>query len=98
MSRTMLWMGSVLIAAAMGWAAAMYVQAGAPLDGAEDAYLRFGNALRTPDALERTETLVKLTRAAHTGNASGRNSSVSRRSLSSRNRRSSNLDGLLGKA
>lgn len=62
MSRTMLWMGSVLIAAAIGWAAAMYVQAGAPLDGAEDAYLRFGNALRTPDALERTETLVRLTR------------------------------------
>jgi len=61
-SRTMLWMGSVLIAAAMGWAAAMYVQAGAPLEGDEDAYLRFGNALRTPDALERTETLVKLTK------------------------------------
>ena len=29
----MLWMGSVLIAAAMGWAAAMYVQAGARSTG-----------------------------------------------------------------
>ena len=62
MSRTALWIGSLLGAAALGWAAAMYVQAGAPLEGDGDAYVRFGNALRTPDALERTETLVKLTK------------------------------------
>lgn len=62
MSRTALWIGSLLGAAALGWAAAMYVQAGAPLAGDGDAYVRFGNALRTPDALERTETLVKLTK------------------------------------
>ncbi|MFK7896550.1 MAG: hypothetical protein AB8G23_11980 [Myxococcota bacterium] len=62
MSRTALWIGSVLGAAALGWAAAMYVQAGAPLGNEEDTYIRFGNALRTPEALERTETLVKLTK------------------------------------
>ena len=62
MSRTALWIGSVLGAAALGWAAAMYVQAGAALGDEEDAYVRFGNALRTPDALQRTETLVKLTK------------------------------------
>jgi hypothetical protein len=52
----------VLGAAALGWAAAMYVQAGAPLEGSEDTYIRFGNALRTPDALDRTQILVKLTK------------------------------------
>ena len=61
MSRTALWIAAVLGAAALGWAAAMSVAAGASLGGPEDAYLRFGNALRTPDALERTATLVKLT-------------------------------------
>jgi hypothetical protein len=61
-SRTALWIAAVLGAAALGWAAAMSVQAGASLGGPDDAYLRFGNALRTPDALERTETLVKLTK------------------------------------
>jgi hypothetical protein len=61
-SRTALWIVAVLGAVALGWAAAMAVQAGAPLSGPDDAYLRFGNALRTPDALERTETLVKLTK------------------------------------
>lgn len=62
MSRTALWIGAVLGAAALGWAAAMSVQAGAALRGPEDAYVRFGNALRTPDALDRTETLLKLTK------------------------------------
>lgn len=60
--RTALWIGAVVGAAVLGWAAAMAVQGGTAISGPEDAYVRFGNALRTTDALERTETLVRLTK------------------------------------
>lgn len=60
MSRTLLWIVSVLGAAAIGWTAAMVAQSPAPLRDEEDAYVRFGNIMRREDAIERTELLAAL--------------------------------------
>jgi hypothetical protein len=51
-----------VLAFGVGWAAALYVEAGAPIADEEDAYQRYQYALTNDDTLERLETLLKLTR------------------------------------
>lgn len=58
--RWALWLFSLMIAAGLGWAAAMAVNAGDPIGDEEEAYARFSNALTHVDSFERTETLLKL--------------------------------------
>ena len=53
---------ALLVGIGVGWFAAMYVSAGPPIADAEDAYVRYRNALDGTDSLLRTETLVKLTK------------------------------------
>ncbi len=62
---------AVIGAFAFGWAAAMVVNAGAPIADEEDAYVRFRNALAGDDSLERTETLVRLTKGLNAETLSG---------------------------
>lgn len=62
MNRTVLWITAVVAAAILGWTAAMVAQSPAPLRDEEDAYVRFGNAMRRDDAIERTELLIALMR------------------------------------
>lgn len=57
-----LWIVALVASAALGWTAAMLVEAGAPIADEEDAYVRFSNALENPDSLERTEILLDLTK------------------------------------
>lgn len=54
--------GAMVAAFAVGWAAAMYVNSGPPLRDAEEAYVRYQNALEMKDTLVRMETLLKLTK------------------------------------
>ena len=60
--RSWLWAVALLVGVVVGWAAAMYVNAGPPLRDAEDAYVRYRNALDGTDSLLRSEILVKLTK------------------------------------
>lgn len=53
---------AVVIAAAVGWYAALSVERGRAFSDEQDAYQRFSHALTITDAMERIETLSRLIR------------------------------------
>ena len=61
-ARGSVWVAVAVLAFGVGWAAAMYVDAGAAIADEEDAYQRYRYALTNDNTLERLETLLKLTR------------------------------------
>jgi hypothetical protein len=59
---TAIWIVSVVVAASIGWFAAMEVNRGPAFADEQDAYERFSNAFTVTDALDRVELVARLVR------------------------------------